>query len=201
MPEPELPHQGLAKVSPETARLARALYQDGMPMAEIVRQTGISIRTVYYWIDRHITAEGVVTLSARNGSRHGGGWNGRMGLWRKVFRLKTRKACAVPSLPPHGWMSWPNGSGQMMRSTCCNLVCGWVTNRALWRQSVLPLVKRIAEGLSCWLGPAYGADLRLVPDLDQVEALSGERTELWSRVGAADFLSEEEKRAAVGYGA
>lgn len=74
-------------------------------------------------------------------------------------------------------------------------------NRALWRQSVLPLVKRVAEGFSSWLGPAYGMDLRLVPDLDQVEALSGERTELWARVGAADFLSEEEKRAAVGYGA
>ncbi|MGE4371672.1 MAG: phage portal protein [Xanthobacter sp.] len=74
-------------------------------------------------------------------------------------------------------------------------------NRALWRQSVLPLVKRVAEGLSCWLGPAWGEGLRLVPDLDQVEALSGERSELWARVGAADFLSEEEKRAAVGYGA
>ncbi|WP_454915799.1 phage portal protein [Xanthobacter sediminis] len=73
-------------------------------------------------------------------------------------------------------------------------------NRALWRQSVVPLVRRMAESLSSWLAPAYGGTLRLVPDLDQVEALSAERTELWARVAAADFLSEEEKRAAVGYG-
>ncbi|MDQ0506564.1 phage portal protein [Xanthobacter agilis] len=73
-------------------------------------------------------------------------------------------------------------------------------NRALWRQSVAPLVKRMAEGLSNWLAPAFGGTLRLVPDFDQVEALAMERTELWTRVGAADFLSDAEKRAAVGYG-
>jgi phage portal protein BeeE len=33
-----------------------------------------------------------------------------------------------------------------------------------------------------------------------VEALSVERAALWSRVGAADFLTRDEKRQAVGYG-
>ncbi len=73
-------------------------------------------------------------------------------------------------------------------------------NRVLWRQSVLPLVKRVATALSAWLAPAYGPGLALVPDLDQVEALAAERSDLWSRVGAAPFLSDDEKRAAVGYG-
>ncbi len=73
-------------------------------------------------------------------------------------------------------------------------------NRALWRQSVVPLVKRTAESLSTWLTPAYEGALRLVPDLDQIEALASERADLWTRVGAADFLTDEEKRAAVGYG-
>lgn len=73
-------------------------------------------------------------------------------------------------------------------------------NRALWRQSVVPLVRRICDALAAWLGPAYGAGLTLAPDLDQVEALSAERTELWSRIGAADFLTDQEKRAATGYG-
>ena len=73
-------------------------------------------------------------------------------------------------------------------------------NRVLWRQSVLPLVKRVAGALSAWLAPAFGSGLALVPDLDQVEALAAERSELWSRVNAADFLTDAEKRAAVGYG-
>ena len=73
-------------------------------------------------------------------------------------------------------------------------------HRALWRLSVLPLVRRVADALSGWLGPAYGAELVLVPDLDQVPALAAERADLWARVGAADFLTDAEKRAAVGYG-
>lgn len=73
-------------------------------------------------------------------------------------------------------------------------------NRALWRLTVLPMVRRIGAALSAWLAPAYGGELSLVPDLDQVEALSAERSDLWARVGAAAFLTEDEKRAAVGYG-
>ena len=38
-------------------------------------------------------------------------------------------------------------------------------------------------------------------DLDQVEALAADREALWARVGAASFLTDDEKRAAVGYGA
>jgi hypothetical protein len=54
--------------------------------------------------------------------------------------------------------------------------------------------------LKAELEPAWGGDLRLKPDLDQIEALMPEREALWARIGAADFLSEDEKRAAVGYG-
>jgi HK97 family phage portal protein len=73
-------------------------------------------------------------------------------------------------------------------------------NRSFWRQTVLPLAARTAQSLAHWLGPAWPGDLRLEPDLDRIDALSTERGELWARVGAADFLTRAEKRAAVGYG-
>ncbi|AMJ59225.1 phage portal protein [Bosea sp. PAMC 26642] len=73
-------------------------------------------------------------------------------------------------------------------------------NRAFWRQTAIPLVRRTAQSLAQWLGPAFGDDLTLEPDLDAVEALADERESLWRRVGAADFLSADEKREAVGYG-
>lgn len=73
-------------------------------------------------------------------------------------------------------------------------------NRAFYRQTVIPLVRRTADSLSHWLEPAFGPT-RLEPDLDAIEALAPERESLWRRVQAADFLSEAEKRAAVGYGA
>ncbi|MBO0904913.1 phage portal protein [Jiella sonneratiae] len=74
-------------------------------------------------------------------------------------------------------------------------------NRALYRLTVLPLVKRIAGALGGWLGAHFGEpELSLSVDLDAVEGLSAEREALWTRVGAADFLSRDEKREAVGYG-
>jgi HK97 family phage portal protein len=74
-------------------------------------------------------------------------------------------------------------------------------NRALWRQTVLPLVTRVAQDLAHWLSPAFGHQrLRIEPDLDRIEALGAEREALWRRISAADFLSDDEKRAAVGYG-
>ena len=42
--------------------------------------------------------------------------------------------------------------------------------------------------------------MRLWFDADQIDALSADREALWARVGAADFLTVNEKRAAVGYG-
>ena len=72
-------------------------------------------------------------------------------------------------------------------------------NRAFWRQTVLPLVARTARALGGWLAPAFGGDLRLVPDTDEIPALSGERDALWARLQATTFLTDDEKRAAVGY--
>ena len=71
-------------------------------------------------------------------------------------------------------------------------------NRALFRATVLPLAARIGAALAQWLAPAFGS-VRLVPDLDAVEALSADRAALWARVIAAPFLTLNEKRIAVGY--
>jgi len=73
--------------------------------------------------------------------------------------------------------------------------------QAFWRHTVLPLTGRSLGALSNWLGAAYGGGLELRMDLDAIQALSAEREALWARVGAAAFLTDDEKRAAVGYGA
>ncbi|MCA3561499.1 MAG: phage portal protein [Aestuariivirga sp.] len=71
-------------------------------------------------------------------------------------------------------------------------------NRSFWRQTVLPMASRVGEAMTGFL---CAGSLRLTHDLDQVEALSADREALWARVGKADFLTGDEKRAAVGYGA
>ena len=73
-------------------------------------------------------------------------------------------------------------------------------NRAFWRQTVLPLVLRVAAELEHWLGPVWSNDLRLDVDRDAIEALSADRDALWQRVNEAQFLTVNEKREATGYG-
>ena len=73
-------------------------------------------------------------------------------------------------------------------------------NRAFWRMSVLPLARRLAEHLNVWLAPAYGMEtLDLVPDVDALEAYAPEREARWKQVRDSDFLTINEKRAALGY--
>jgi len=73
-------------------------------------------------------------------------------------------------------------------------------NRSFWRHTVLPLVTRTLSAFSGWLGPAYGGGVLLKPNLDEVEALTGERDQLWARLEGVSFLTADEKRAAAGYG-
>jgi HK97 family phage portal protein len=73
-------------------------------------------------------------------------------------------------------------------------------NRALWRQAILPLGELILGGLAqAMAGWFPGA--RLWVDVDRVTALAEDRERLWRQVGAADFLTPEEKRAMLGLGA
>ncbi len=70
-------------------------------------------------------------------------------------------------------------------------------NKALWRQTILPLLAKICGGIAQGL-QGWWPGVALAVDLDAVPALSDERAALWERVAAADFLSAEEKRAMLG---
>jgi len=70
---------------------------------------------------------------------------------------------------------------------------------ALWEQTVLPLVGNVADALNQWLLPMFGDYLELAPDVDSVSALALRNQSMWERVQQASFLTEDEKRAAVGY--
>jgi HK97 family phage portal protein len=71
-------------------------------------------------------------------------------------------------------------------------------NRAFFRLTVLPLATRVTATLSQWLSTFTGEQIELKPDLEQVPALAVERDQLWARVGAADFLTADEKRTLLG---
>lgn len=71
-------------------------------------------------------------------------------------------------------------------------------NRAFYRLTVLPLVQRVTAAVAQWLSVFTDEDVELRPDLDQIPALAAERDQQWARVGAAQFLSDTEKRVLLG---
>lgn len=71
-------------------------------------------------------------------------------------------------------------------------------NRAFYRLTVLPLASRVVAAVGHWLSTHLGEQVDLRPDLDQVPALAAERDQQWQRVGAAEFLTQAEKRAILG---
>ena len=71
-------------------------------------------------------------------------------------------------------------------------------HRAFYRLTVLPLVARVASAVAWWLSEHLGAEIDLRADPDQVPALAEERDSHWRRIGEAGFLTEAEKRAALG---
>ncbi|MGQ3675608.1 terminase gpP N-terminus-related DNA-binding protein [Xanthobacter sp. TB0139] len=50
------------KAEMERRKQARQLYESGVPLVEIARQTGLSRHAIYYWADRDVSPEGVVSL-------------------------------------------------------------------------------------------------------------------------------------------
>ena len=73
-------------------------------------------------------------------------------------------------------------------------------NLAFWRGTVIPSLARVQKSIAAWLTPAFGGDLVFDYDVDRIDALSADRAAEWKRVGDATFLTDDEKRAALGYG-
>ncbi|MFQ5535183.1 MAG: phage portal protein, partial [Sphingomonadales bacterium] len=69
----------------------------------------------------------------------------------------------------------------------------------LYEDAVLPLLKLMLAELNNWLTPLFGDDLTLDYDGDAISALSPRRESVWARIQNADFLTVNEKRAAVGF--
>jgi len=71
---------------------------------------------------------------------------------------------------------------------------------ALWEQTVVPLVGMTVDALNRWLLPMFGPQMELAADMEAISVLALRNQALWDRVEKATFLTDDEKRAAVGYG-
>ncbi len=70
---------------------------------------------------------------------------------------------------------------------------------ALYEDTVLPLVERVTAAFDHWLTPMFDDSLSLDFDVDEISALTARRDALWDKLQRANFLTVNEKRAALGY--
>ncbi len=71
---------------------------------------------------------------------------------------------------------------------------------ALWEQTILPLAEATITQLGQWLSAHMGVAAALALDTDAIPALALRNQAIWERLEKASFLTDDEKRAAVGYG-
>jgi HK97 family phage portal protein len=70
---------------------------------------------------------------------------------------------------------------------------------AFYEETVLPLVNRVMAAFGHWLMTQTAEEFTLACDSDAVSALTVRRDHLWDKLQNADFLTLNEKRAALGY--
>jgi HK97 family phage portal protein len=69
---------------------------------------------------------------------------------------------------------------------------------ALWEENIIPLLDKYADALSAWFSYWYQDDFIIDFDKEAISALSERREKLWSKIAKADFMTINEKRAALG---
>lgn len=68
-----------------------------------------------------------------------------------------------------------------------------------WEETILPLLNIFSNELAVWIKHIYKTDFELVYDLDSIPALVAHRESEWKKINEATFLTNDEKREAVGY--
>lgn len=69
----------------------------------------------------------------------------------------------------------------------------------LWEDTILPLLERIQDAFTHFIAKRFDENLRFSYDVDAIAALAPRREATWRKLSDAAFLSENEKRQALGY--
>jgi len=69
---------------------------------------------------------------------------------------------------------------------------------ALWEETLIPLLDKLADALSNWLSHWYQEEIIIDFDRDNISALTERRENLWAKISNANFMTLNEKRAFVG---
>ena len=123
----------------------------------------------------------------------------------RALRGKAERALPVAALYEQGKVKHVGVLG-MLEDQMCRFaptkLTRWAADPvAFYEDTVIPRVNRVNAAFEHWLTPMFGGGLELDYDLDAVSALTMRRDALYGQLQNVDFLTVNEKREALGYGA
>ena len=110
--------------------------------------------------------------------------------WQGSQIFSTRDICKVFNVAPEL-------IGDSANKTYSNYA---EARKALYQETVLPLLDFVLAELTWWLARSYGEDLAFGYRRDNIEALQEDQTALYTRLQNAHWLTVNEKRLQVGFG-
>ncbi|MBL4836683.1 MAG: phage portal protein [Kordiimonadaceae bacterium] len=111
--------------------------------------------------------------------------------WASAKNMNAREIALAFGVPP-----------QMMGIPDAQTYSNYTEARqSLWEDTIIPMAKDIATEMTNWLGPKFGGNIKLGLNLDDVPALEAKRAQKFDRLTNATFLSDAEKREALGFSA
>ena len=109
--------------------------------------------------------------------------------WLESVKASAREICMIFQTPPELL-------GDATNKTYSNYQ---EARQAYYKENILPSLDQLLAKLNAYLTPFYGKNLFLKYDRDDIEAIQEDRTQVYSRLGNADWLTINEKRAECGY--
>lgn len=109
--------------------------------------------------------------------------------WLNGKNISAREIALAIGVPP-----------QMLGIPGDNTYSNYQEARAsLYEDTALPLTVCLLDSLNMWLAPAFGDNIKIVADVDDLPAFAEKRQKRWDSVEKADWLTTNEKREATGY--
>lgn len=108
--------------------------------------------------------------------------------WLNSTKATKRDICAIYNV-------WSGLLGDTENTTYANQQEG---RKMLYLEAILPEMDDLRDEFQTWLVPAFGDNLRLDYDRDNIEEIQEDRAKRYSYMTAADFVKIDEKRKACG---
>jgi HK97 family phage portal protein len=109
--------------------------------------------------------------------------------WVNADKSNLRRICSVFNVPSELL-------GDSENKTYSNVQ---EARKALYMETVLPIMDNLRDALNSWIVPLFGEGLYLDYDRDAIEALQEEQAQKYAYLASSDWLTVNEKRVATGY--